>query len=123
MSIPVLKIPIVGFIKQGDTIPKITVSLGDDFEDDLTSLHIVRMQVYDGNDAVINISSAPSGGITIIDANTFEIDEVVQNDLPIGTLKGDLQIEKYTEFGFDPINITTYFNVEYTIIKDYTKIP
>lgn len=122
MSIPVLKIPTKGYIKQGDTISKKTITFGGDWSGDLTSNHIIKMQVYDGNTKIIDISSnAALGGITIVDANTFEIDEVVQNDLPIGCFIGDLQIEEYDDFAFDPINVTTYFNVQYTIIKEYTK--
>lgn len=120
--IPTLKIPIKGYIKQGDTIPKKTVVFGGDWSDDLTSNHIIKMQIYNGNTKIIDISSSAGvGGITIIDANTFEIDEIVSNNLPVGCFKGDLQIEKYDDFAFDPINITTYFNVEYTVIREYTK--
>lgn len=123
MSIPTLKIPIKGFIKQGDTIPEILVDMGSEFEGDLTSLHIVRMQVYQGNNPVIDIDSTPSkGGITITGDKTFTIDEIQENNLPVDTIKGDLQIETYSDFAFDPINVQTYFNVEYKIIKQYTRI-
>ena len=119
--IPLLKIPTAGYIKQGDTISKKTVTLGGDWSGDLTTLHTIKMQVYNGNTKIIDITSDDTDGITIISANTFEIDEVVQNSLPVGCFIGDLQIEEYSGFGFEPINVTTYFNVQYTIIKEYTK--
>ena len=119
--IPLLKIPTAGYIKQGDTISKKTITFGGDWDGDFTTLTIIRMQVYNGNTKIIDIYS-PSMGITIIDANTFEIDEVVSNDFPVGCFVGDLQVEEYTTFAFDPINITTYFNVQYNIVEEYTKI-
>ncbi len=121
MSIGVWKIPSKGFIKKGDTIPKKTIVFGGDWNDDLTNNHIIRMQVYEGNDKIIDIdSTGVLGGITIKSSDTFEIDEVKENDLPVGTFKGDLQVEKYEDFAFDPIEVKTYMNVQYTIIEEYT---
>ena len=119
--IPLLKIPTKGYIKQSDTISKKTLVFGGDWSGDFTSNHIIKMQIYNGSTKIIDIDSTGGNGITIIDANTFEIDEVVQNNLPIGCFIGDLQIEEYNDFAFDPINVTTYFNVQYTVIREYTK--
>ena len=120
--IPLLKIPTAGYIKQGDTISKKTVTFGGDWSGDLTTLHIIKMQIYNGSVKVIDLSSEESiGGITIISSSSFEIDEIPINNLPVGCFVGDLQIEEYSDFAFEPINVTTYFNVQYTIIKEYTK--
>ena len=112
-NIVTLKIPLCGFIKQGDTIPKISFALSN-YSGDLTTATI-KMQIYKGNTKIIDVSNG--SGITVIDANNFEIDEVSasNNNLPVGTFIGDLEI---TEASGDK---KTYFNVEYTIIKEYTK--
>lgn len=111
------------FIKQGDTIPVIQFDLSPEFTDDLTMLHIVRMQLYNKSKKVLDLTSEANAGITITGATTFEINKISENDLPVGTLKGDIQIEKYSSFGFAPTDVNTYFNIEYTIVKQYTKIP
>ncbi|NRA92167.1 MAG: hypothetical protein HRU26_05685 [Psychroserpens sp.] len=126
MSIPCLKIPTKGFRKVGDTFPKIKFVLGGDWSEDLSTLHRVRCQIYNGNSPFINLDSNALGGITIIDSNTFEIDEIpcnVTGDYPVGTFRGDLQIERYTAFGQEPVEVKTYFNIEYTTIKEYTVKP
>lgn len=128
MSIPTIHIPISSnscrpFIKQGDTIPAIEWNMGSSFSEDLTENHIIRMQLYVKGNRVVNISSLPSGGITITGAKTFEIDEVVENDYPAGKMNGDLQIERYTDFGFDPVEVRTYANIEYRVEEEYTKRP
>lgn len=122
MIIPVVNIPVKGCIVIGDTVDEITVTLGGDFSDDLRTNHIIRMQVYQGNNAFIDIDSTGGNGITITGAKTFTINEVVQNNFPEGSFKGDLQIEKYEEFAFDPISVKTYFRVKYNTAKEYTKI-
>jgi hypothetical protein len=112
--IPLLKIPTKGYIKQGDTISKKTLTFGGDYAGDLTTATI-KMQVYNGSTKIIDITNG--SGITVLSSNVFEIDEVsaVNNNLPIGCFIGDLQITE------DDGNVTTYFNVQYTIIKEYTK--
>lgn len=112
--IPLLKIPTAGYIKQGDTISKKTLTFGGDYSGDLTTATI-KMQVYNGSNKVIDITNG--SGITVLSDTVFEIDEVsaVNNNLPIGCFIGDLQITEADG------NVTTYFNVQYTIIKEYTK--
>ena len=112
--IPLLKIPTKGYIKQGDTISKKTLTFGGDYAGDLTTATI-KMQVYNGSTKIIDITNG--SGITVLSSNVFEIDEVsaVNNNLPIGCFVGDLEITE------DDGNVTTYFNVQYTIIKEYTK--
>ena len=121
MSIETVNFPTVGYIKQGDTIPKKTLIFGGDWAGDflLSALWKPKMQIYNGSKKIIDISEG--SGITVIDSNTIEIDEIVQNDLPIGCFTGDFQVEEYVVDAFDPVNVTTYFNVKYTIIEQYTK--
>jgi len=127
MSVPLLKIPISTkgcetFIKEGDTIGVIEFDLSPEFQGDLTADHRIRMQLFRGAVKEADFSSQ-SMGITITGATTFEIDEIPENTFKAGTLIGDLQIEEYLDFAEDPINVTTYFNVEYKIVKEYTKRP
>lgn len=112
--IQTIKIPFgANYIKQGDTIPKIlfTFDAGDDI--DLTGATI-KMQLYYDKKQVFAIETG--AGITIVSAKVFEIDEVAKEDntFPSGVLIGDLEITK----GGDRL---TYFNIEYSIIKQYTK--
>jgi hypothetical protein len=119
MSIQTLKIPIQSadvkpYIKQGDTIPKITLAF--DAGIDLTAVGVsIKMQLYKGNQRVFSIENG--SGITIINALTFEIDEVAKenNTFPEGSLIGDLEVTDTDGKRF------TYFNVEYTIIKEFTR--
>ena len=114
-NIPTYKIPSKGYIKQGDTISKKTVTFGGDYSGDLTTA-VIKMQIYSGATKVIDITNG--SGITVISSNVFEIDEVSgsNNNLPYNQpLIGDLQITEA-----DGI-VTTYFNVEYNVIKEYTK--
>tara|TARA_R110000782_G_scaffold192144_1_gene281908 strand:+ start:1186 stop:1533 length:348 start_codon:yes stop_codon:yes gene_type:complete len=114
MSIPTYKVPSKGYIKQGDTISKKTVTFGGDYAGDFTTATI-KMQVYNGNIKVIDITNG--SGITVISNRIFEIDEVSapNNNLPDKCiLIGDLQITEADSV------VTTYFNVEYTVIKEYT---
>tara|TARA_R110002020_G_scaffold334555_4_gene549828 strand:+ start:4282 stop:4620 length:339 start_codon:yes stop_codon:yes gene_type:complete len=111
MSIPILKIPIEGFIKKGDTIPKIRISFSDDYIGNFET-STIKMQVYNGNEKIIDVSNG--NGITVIDSSTLDIDKIQSNDFPIGNFKGDFEV---TESNGDK---TTYFNIEYTVIKQYT---
>jgi len=117
MAVPILQIPIQSetvhpYIKQGDTIPKISLSIP---ELDLSGASI-KMKLYspDGVRKVLDISNG--NGITIINSTNFEIDEITaaNNTLPAGQLKGDLEITLQDE------TKKTFCDVEYTIIKDYT---
>ena len=110
-TIPLLKLPSCGYIKQGDTIPKKTITFTDGYTGDFTTATI-KMQVYEGNETIIDISNG--SGITVLTSNSLEIDKVQNNDLPDGTFTGDFEV---TEANGDK---TTYFNVSYTIIKEYT---
>jgi hypothetical protein len=114
-NIPTYKIPSKGYLKQGDTISKKTVTFGGDYSGDLTTATI-KMQVYSGSTKVIDISNG--NGITVLGANSFEIDEVsgANNNLPVNCqLIGDLQVTEADG------TVTTYFNVQYSPIKEYTK--
>ena len=114
MSIKVINIPFTGeYIVQGDTISKTSFNIIEDGLD-LTTCSI-KMQIYSANTKIIDISDG--NGITIIDANNFEIDEVAKenNNLPIGRFEGDLEITDANGVRF------TYFRVIYTIIKQYTR--
>lgn len=112
-----LKIPIGdSYIVQGDTIPKIT------FEFDALDIinlslpgTVIKMQIYNNHIKIIDISNL--NGITIINPKKFEINEVSKenNNLPVGTFTGDLEITDSTGKRF------TYFRVTYTILKQYTK--
>lgn len=128
MSIPILKVPLTTsscqpYIKQGNTISAITWDMGDTFDEDLQVLHIIRMVLKKGSQIVLDIDSSYKGGITITGARTFEINKIPENDLPCGISKGDLQIERYSDFAFDPVDVFTYANVEYYIEEQTTKRP
>lgn len=106
------------FIKQGDTIPASTFSALD-WPFDLTAEGIaINMQLFFNRTQQV-ASYSVGNGITIDNATTFTIDEVLANNFPAGTLTGDLQIswldggERLTK---------TFFNVEYIIIKEFTKV-
>ena len=118
MGIETLKIPIQSstvkpYIKQGDTIGKITMTFTELGLDLTTST--IKMQVYDGSTKIIDISDG--NGITVISSIILEIDELSagNNNLPVGCFLGDLEITDATG------DRKTYFNVEYTIIKQYTR--
>ncbi len=110
-DIPTLKIPICGFIKQGNTIKKITLNFIDGYSGDLTTATI-RMSIFDKNKKIIDISNG--NGITVVDSTTLEVDQILENDFPYGVFLGDIKIIE------DDGVSTTYFNIEYTIIKKYT---
>lgn len=128
MSIPLLIIPPQGkncepFIKQGTTIPEIPFDMSPEFDGDLRSNHIVRLQLYKDGKKVLDISSVQDGGITITGEKTFKINKIIENDFPIGDLMGDLIIEEYVDLNEEPINITPYCNVKYVINELYSKRP
>lgn len=121
MSIQTLKIPIQTgsakpYIKQGDTIDAITFTFGVTDAIDLTLANVViKMQVYNQGNKIIDVSNG--SGITIVGAKVFNIDEVAKenNNLPFGKFLGDLEITDTNGKRF------TYFNIEYTIIEQFTK--
>ena len=113
MSIPVLKIPFdKEFIVQGDTISQTELEITEDGIDLTTST--IKMQVYDGNNRIIDVSNG--NGITIVDSENLIIDEVAKenNDLPVGTFLGDFEITDSSGVR------NTYFRVQYEILKQYT---
>ena len=101
-------------LKQGDTIKEIDFSFAVTDTIDLTSATI-RMQLYLNNSKKLDISNG--NGITIIDSKNFKIDEIdyASNNLPYGVLNGDLEITDS-----DGVRLT-YFDIIYTITKDFTK--
>lgn len=113
MAIPVLKLPIdsTAYIKQGDTIPKLSCSFAAEDVIDITN-STIKVKLFLGTQLVYTASSG--SGITHINAKAFEIDNIQQTiPFPEGTLKGDLQITDANGSTF------TYFNIEVEIIKEY----
>lgn len=111
MSIKTLKIPFQDeYIVQGDTIAKTAIEILET-DLDLTTATI-KMQVYKGSTPFIDIENG--NGITVIDAENLEIDQVLENNYPPGTYEGDLEIKDSNGVRF------TYFRVEYTILKQLT---
>ena len=118
MAIETIEFPARGYIKQGDTIPKkiFTFSGDDSAGIDLTAEGVsIKMQIYNRSEKIIDVSVG--NGITIVSAKVFEIDAVSadDNNLPYGKFLGDLEVTDA-----NGVRIT-YFNVQYTIIKQYTK--
>ena len=114
MAIQTLKIPIGNnFIKKGDTIKEINFSFDVTDNIDLTGATI-RMDLFYQEESILSISNG--NGITIVDSKNFNIDEIpyTDNDLPIGNSIGDLEITDTNGVRL------TYFNVTFTIIKEYT---
>lgn len=118
MSVPIVKIPIStsgcdAFIKQGDTIPKIRLTFSD-YTGDLTTATI-KVQLYHNSRKVLDISNG--SGITVISSTVLEIDEISadNNNLPPGISEGDFEVTESDG------SKTTYFNIELTIQKQYTK--
>ena len=103
-------------IIQGDTIPEILFEF-----DPLDNINLllpnvqIKMQIYLVNTKIIDISNG--NGITILTDKSFKIDEVSKenNNLPVGNFLGDLEITDTNGKRF------TYFRVQYSIIKQYTK--
>ena len=113
MSVPTYSIPSSGFIKQGDTLPSWNIEFSlPEYTGDFTTATI-KMQVGNGCRNIIDISNG--NGITVVDANNCTIDKIVTNDFPVGTFTGDFQV---TEANGDR---KTYFNVSYTVVKEYTE--
>lgn len=119
MGIDILKIPIQSetikpYIKAGDTIPKIDFAFDASDNIDLNTSNI-RMQIYSGTFKFLDISKG--SGITVTGQKTFEIDSIKgsKNPFKAGVYLGDLEI-------IDGSGVTlTHFNIEYTILKQYTK--
>lgn len=112
MSIATYTMPTQGYIKQGDTIPSYSINFSDDYTGDFTTA-VLKMQVIHADKKLIDISS--ENGITIVDSNNCTIDKIATADFPIGTFKGDFQI---TEANGDR---KTWFNVEVTVIEEFTE--
>lgn len=122
-SVPTVRIPFETatqkpFVKQGDTIPANSFS-APDWGFDLTAEGItINIQLFFNRTQQV-ASYSVGNGITITNATTFVIDRVLANNFPAGTLTGDCQIswldggERLTK---------TFFNVEYIIIKEFTKV-
>ena len=116
-NIEILDIPISTtasptYIKVGDTIPAISFTFDSGI--DLTTCTI-KMQVYDKLTKLLDIDE--TSGITISDALNFSIDAIAAASNPFtkeGVFMGDLQITDGSGV------VKTYFNVRYTIIKQYT---
>lgn len=115
VSIPIQSSTVKPYIKQGDTIPKIvfTFDAGDDVN--ITGSTIAMKLFASNGNEVFSVTN--TSGITIIDNKEFEIDEVAKedNNFPSGKLIGDVEITE------TDATKKTYFNIEYTIIKQYTK--
>ena len=100
-------------LKRGDTINEIDFSFAVTDDIDLLGASI-RMQLYLNGSKKLDISNG--SGITIVDSKNFKIDKVdyANNNLPVGTLNGDLEITDSSGIRL------TYFDITYTITKDYT---
>ena len=112
--IQTLKVPFEGtYIKQGDTINRILFT-ADPLDPIVLTGATIKMQLYNGAQKVFDISVG--SGITILTAKSFQIDKVEKEDnlFNAGTFLGDLESTKNGDR-------LTYFNVEYTVIKEYTK--
>lgn len=113
----ILNIPIGGSsIIQGDTIPEILFEFDPTDNIDLSLPNVsIKMQVYNQNNKIIDISNA--NGITILTNKSFKINEIPKedNNFPIGRHLGDLEITDTNGKRF------TYFRVQYNIDKQYTK--
>jgi len=91
MGIETLQIPPEdSFIKEGDTIPEIPFVFAPTDDIDLTGAEI-KMQLYLGSIKVLDIETG--NGITLVGSKAFNFDkiEAVDNNLPAGLLKGDLE--------------------------------
>lgn len=104
-------------IIQGDTIPEILFEFDITDNIDLSLPNVsIKMQVYNQNNKIIDISNL--NGITIINDKSFKINEVskeTSSSLPVGSFIGDLEITDTNGKRF------TYLRVKYTIDKQYTK--
>ena len=120
MGIQTIKIPLQSatvkpYIKQGDTIPAITFS-APNWGFDLQEVGVeINVQLYSGKQQVANYSL--TDGITINSAIECQINKVLANNFPVGCLKGDFQISRLVDGERETF---TYFNIQYTIIKEET---
>ena len=115
VEIPIQSDTVKPYIKQGDTINKIVFTFDGGDDVNITG-STIAMKLFAGNgNEVFSITNV--NGITIINNKEFEIDEVAKedNNFPIGKLIGDVEITELDA------TRKTYFNIEYTIIKQYTK--
>lgn len=108
-------LPVGGFQKEGDTIPKKTFSFDAADDIDLTG-STIKIQLYCGLKQVLDIGT-DVGGITIVDSKTFEFDRIdaADNDLVEGSFTGDLEIQLSDGTKFTP------FNIVFKVVKEYTK--
>ena len=112
-GIQILKIPFgCEYIVQGNTIPK-TLFKKTSGSLDLSTVQSISLVLYSGSTRVENYSIG--SGITVVDSDNFEIDEVASSDnnLPVGDLIGDLDIKDVN--GVEK----TYARVQYKILKQY----
>ena len=116
MSLSILDIPIQSStvtpsIVEGDTIPAIVISSAD-FPDLTTST--IKLQVYYGDTKYLDLTN--SSGITVDSSTQFTIDAIAasSNTFSAGQYLGDLEITDASGVK------TTYFQVRYTIDKQYT---
>ena len=113
VNIPLQTEEVCTFIKQGDTIEAYQIDIIETGLDLRTC--VIRMQLYNNNNKVMDIVTG--SGITALSAITMQIDTypAAKNNLPEGISIGDLQVT--TAAGLT----TTYFNIAYTISKQYTR--
>ena len=118
INIPIQSSTVKPFIKQGDTIDAYEIDIIEAGLD-LTTCEI-KMQLYNNSRMVMDISTG--NGITILSATTFQIDtyNAAQNNLPEGVSTGDLEVTLPAVGALPPVR-TTYFNMAYTITKQYTR--
>lgn len=116
MGIPIIQIPFGdnAFLKQGDTIGEILFEFDDTDDIDLVGANI-KIEIYSCGTRVFTMTSGNT--ITIIDSKSFKINEIPadENVLPIGDSIGDIQIT------FADGTVYTYCNIQYTVIKEYTR--
>ena len=110
LNIPIQSDTVCAFIKQGDTIAKITLDFTD-YDIDLMTTSAIVLEIYNNNSLVKTF--AVGSGITVLSAKILEIDQLsyAENNLPIGESKGDLYVIDSSDFK------QTYLNVIYTITE------
>lgn len=109
-GIQIIKIPFkCEYIVQGDTIPK-TILRQVNGSIDFTTTEFT-LQVKKGNTNFIDYSNG--NGITVIDSDTLEIDEVpyTENNYPVGSYIGDFRYKEVDDFK------KTLFRANYVIIE------
>lgn len=113
--IQTIQIPYGGtYIKEGDTIGRILFTFAPE---DVITLEgaTINMQLFNGTQKVFDVSIG--SGISVLTDKSFQIDRVEKEDNPFyaGNFIGDLEIT------FAGGERKTYFNIVYTIIKEYTR--